>query len=209
MRFKKPKPVFRQRKISSPQAQPTGRTAIPAHCGQCGALFATTGIVALRAGAQVTFSGCGMRCPRCGGGASILDGTFERTSSALRLLSGPQFTKEVLRAFGALIEQAERKEISTEDLQKQASELDVDLGRMVAEAIHSRWGLVALVVLLLCLKTCHFNINVDLNNLWDQTFRSGVVHQTSRVERKEGNARLDRSSDRLDATGQSTALKKQ
>jgi hypothetical protein len=46
----------------------------------------------------------------------------------------------LLRAFGILIEQAARKEISTEDLQKQASELDVDLGGVVAQAIHSRWG---------------------------------------------------------------------
>lgn len=149
MRLKKPKPLFRPSGISGP----TAKTGIPAHCETCGAIFAFAGIVGLREGAQVTFSNVGTNCPKCGGTANILDGTFEKTRDALRLLSGPQFTKDVLRAFGSLIEQATRKEITTEELQKQATEADAALGAVVAEALHSKFGLAALVILLLFLKT--------------------------------------------------------
>ena len=84
-----------------------------------------------------------------------MDGTFEGTSDALKLLSGPQFTRELLRAFG-------------------------------------------------CLRTCHFNIGLDLNKLWDQTFTRGVVHETSTVERKTEDARPGQTPD---PNGRSTSRK--
>jgi len=193
MRFKKPRSLLRKGKTSTAQTQTPGRTAIPAHCGHCGALFATTSFVHLAEGAYATFSDVGVNCPKCGATAHVLDGTFERIGDTLRLLSGPQLTKGMLRAFGTLIGQAARKQINTEDLQKKASDLDESLGAVVAQAINSRWGFALLVVLLVFLKTCHFNIDakLDLNKLWDQTFGSGAVHETSKVERKVENTKTD------------------
>ena len=210
MHFKKPKSIHRLTKVSIPQPQPSGLTPIPAHCQNCGAVFAATGIIGGAGSTKITFSHCTVDCRRCGGIASILDGTFEKTSQTLKLLSGPRFTKDVLRAFGGLIEQAANKKISTEDLQKKAGDLNADLGAVVAQAIKSRWGLAFLVILLVFLKTCHFSIDakLDVNKLWEQTFSHGAIHETPGMEGKTQGAKSGQSTDRADASPQSTRNEK-
>jgi hypothetical protein len=48
----------------------------------------------------------------------------------------------------------------------------------------------------------------DHNNLWDQTFRHGVIHETSGEERTAENVKPDQTSNRTDAASKPGNRKK-
>ena len=90
-------------------------------------------------------------------------------------------TQQILRAFSRLIDRAARQEINVDELERQAAEIDPDLGKAVAQArAKTPWTIAALILVMLALKTCNFNVNVDakvdLNELW---------HQLTSVPRQE------------------------
>ena len=113
--------------------------------------------------------------------ANLVDGVFNASDGVLELISGPQFTRDILRAFSELIEKAARQEITVNELERQAAEIDPDLGKAVAQVrAKTPWAIAALILAMLALKTCNFNVNVDvkldLNELW---------HQLTSVPRQE------------------------
>lgn len=110
-------------------------------------------------------------CPNCGNMAQIVDGTFNTVGGALAMISGPQITTDVLRRFGILAQSAIEKKITTEELHKQATEIDPLLGEMVNKIGKSNVMLpIALMLIVVFLKGCQFHIDakLDINHLFDQ-----------------------------------------
>lgn len=161
----------------------------PAYCSNCGAIFPSP--ISILGGGRVTLVGNITNCPRCGGAANILDGVFGVTNGVLQLLSGPQITRDVLRAVTTLIERAVRKEITPQDLEKEVTAINPELGAAVSEITKSPWPLAVLTILMLALQQCNLNVdvNVDINSLWDQIINKGVLSETYMPADSKNDAR--------------------
>lgn len=143
----------------------------PAFCPACGAIFPSPISIG---GGQVTLIGNVTNCPRCGSTANILDGVFTATEGVLQVLAGPQFTRNVVRTLAILVERVAKNEISTQELARQTTEMDAELGEAVSKIIKSPWPIPILVILILFLQRCDFSISasVDINELWNQITRT-------------------------------------
>jgi len=113
--------------------------------------------------------------------ANMVDGTFDATGDVLTLLSGPQFTRDILRQFSMLVERAANREITDNQLRAEAEKIDPGLGEVVAQ-VQKRAGWAATAALLLAviaLRSCNFNVNVevDLNEIWDQWTRQSTQQE--------------------------------
>lgn len=75
---------------------------IPASCTSCGLIF-PSGIVA-STGSRIDISSSSSQCPRCGSMAHIVGGIMEILDRAVRLVSGPDFTRDTLLALGVAVE---------------------------------------------------------------------------------------------------------
>ena len=146
--------------------------AIPVYCPNCGAIFKSR-LVAASSVRNLTFGGNRETCIQCGEMANIVDGVFDVSENALKLLQGPQITVDVLRAFSELLERAHQNMITPDELQTEAEKLGPELGKAVAE-IRKRPALltVASLLLITALQNCDFNLEmkVDLNQLLNQAF---------------------------------------
>ena len=154
--------------------------AIPVHCPHCGAIFRSRGLSIFESPAfaessvqRVTLGGNRETCINCGKMANIVDGVFDASENALKLLQGPQITVDVLRAFSELLERAHENTITPDELQTEAEKLNPELGKAVAE-IRKRpdFLIVATVLLIAAVRSCDFSLEtkVDLNQLLDQAF---------------------------------------
>jgi hypothetical protein len=226
MRFKKPKPLSNKLLNAgrSYAARPVGASkrttptltlsnvaitgvdnspqmsgSLPAHCSNCGTLFGASGAIRGAPGTRIVLEGVSTDCPNCGQMASFLDGTFEIAENAFSLLSGPSFTKRILESFAELVDRAADKQISPDELAKQSGDLDSELGEVVKNLLrgHPVAGVAALIILVLWLRTCHFNMDVkfDVNEFWNQAVaaRHGLIYappvtdgNTSKSEPRSG-----------------------
>jgi hypothetical protein len=143
---------------------------IPVYCPNCGALFASRAFHIENA-RNITLIGNRETCVNCGKLANIADGVFDATNSVLTLISGPQFTADLMKAFSVLVEQVARKEITEDQFEEKAAALDPKLGEVVSQVKKSSgWSVPALIFLLFAIKQCNFDISasVDINQLWNQ-----------------------------------------
>jgi hypothetical protein len=183
---------------------------LPVHCPHCGALFASRAFGISAGNIQgVTFIGNKETCINCGKMASIVDGTFDVVDGALKLIAGPALTKEVLQKFADLVERAVQSNMGPEELERQAELLDPTLKEFVVEIAKKSSGPAALLILLvLLLRACHFNLDtkvemkVDLNKLWDQVAGQGKAYVPSKKE--SNNTETDKSKTSAKPTGQSS-----
>ncbi len=154
--------------------------AIPVYCPHCGAIFRSRGLSILGSPAfakssvqKLTLGGNRETCISCGKMANIVDGVFDTSKNALKLLQGPQITVDVLRAFSEILQRAHDNTITPDELQTEAEKLNPELGKAVAE-IRKRPDIltVATVFLIVAFQTCDFKLEtkVDLNQLLDQAF---------------------------------------
>jgi hypothetical protein len=130
----------------------------------------------------------------------MLDGSFAIENKAFTLLSGPKFTEDALKLLSGIIERAVRKEITPEELEKQVNEIDREFGVIIRDAIRSKGGIgfAFLVLMLVFLKGCHFNVDakVDLNTLWNQivSLKHGVIYDPSKLDHQVEKVNQDKAS---------------
>jgi len=75
----------------------------------------------------------------------------------------------MLVAFGAVVQKAYRQRTDPEDLAKQAEKIDPTLGKLVRSVSGNRpIYLTGLLLLILAIKSCNLNIDIDVNELIDQ-----------------------------------------
>jgi hypothetical protein len=149
---------------------------IPAYCPHCGTLFGSNAIVLGPGSSNISLRGGLTNCPNCGLMAQFIDGTFDVSQSdVLTMLSGPQFSADVLRAFSGLVERAARNEITERELQDEVKQLDPDLAAIISAK--NVGGIATLLLLVLFMRSCNFEAKVDLNRLYDQFTEHGAKKQ--------------------------------
>jgi hypothetical protein len=66
---------------------------------------------------------CTETCPRCGHVANVLDGTYVYENGSQKLLSGPQFTLDILKKLKSLTERAQKENYTKEKFINEAKEI--------------------------------------------------------------------------------------
>jgi hypothetical protein len=102
--------------------------------------------------------------------AEIVDGVFEATMGVVKLIDGPQVTRDLMKKFADLVAQAQRQQITPDDLEREATKLDPKLGEAVAKARASGVSFWAglLLLALATLNSCKLDAKLDLNRAFDQ-----------------------------------------
>ncbi|MFZ1106523.1 MAG: hypothetical protein WAN86_27290, partial [Hyphomicrobiaceae bacterium] len=95
-------------------------------CDHCGFDFQPPAINI--GGGRITLSNNITNCPRCGGVARFVDGTFQVENGKFRILFASTVTREMLTRLQLLVEEADRDPTQLDNL------------RAKAEAIHSGFG---------------------------------------------------------------------
>jgi hypothetical protein len=75
----------------------------PARCRRCGLLYPARQYGG-EGSINIRFVGCTEECPRCGGTAEVLDGTYDFVGDTVRLIAGPAATIETFRTIAAVLE---------------------------------------------------------------------------------------------------------
>lgn len=172
---------------------------VPAYCRHCGTVYISRAID-IEFSSNIRLSGNTDTCPNCGRRAYLVDGVFNEFGRGLELVSGPQLTKDILRQFADLIERAGNNEISVSELEQQAAALDPQLGEAIKQIrAVSGFPIVILLLILAALKSCNFNINVnvDLNQLWDQWSQEteqGEIYVPPSTKRDGSEPKNDKTS---------------
>jgi len=151
-------------------------TAVVAHCPQCDLIFKSRLFGANLMVQRLVLTGNREMCPRCRGMAAIVDGVFTAAFGHVRLIDGPQITREILRRFTELVQQAQRNEISADTLQEQAGKLDSKLGEAVAEFRKSglpSWPTMLLLAAM-TLNSCKVQHNVNHSIDWNRAFEQAI-----------------------------------
>lgn len=71
-------------------------------CDGCGLTFETESLATGSDGTRIVYEDCVTNCPKCGGDARILDGTYGFVNEVVAFLSGPGATVDLLRAAGVI-----------------------------------------------------------------------------------------------------------
>lgn len=100
-------------------------TALPASCPRCKAVFPFHGInVTSPSQVTVTLKGNKTKCPNCGyDQAEISDAVYSANSSVVTVLSAPESSRAVIEAFMAIVEDAAKGHISSEEAKQKAENL--------------------------------------------------------------------------------------
>jgi hypothetical protein len=88
---------------------------IPVVCGSCGSFFFAQNFIGGSGTVTVSNVGYGP-CPVCGGMGRVLDGTYEFVGETVRLLAGPEWTRERLVRLAALLHDLARQPVRHGDL---------------------------------------------------------------------------------------------
>lgn len=91
---------------------------IPAVCDSCGTFFLVRNLFSGNFTLQMEGNKTGP-CPECGGYGSLPDGTFSVVNSALRLLSGPKSSVEVMARLEVILEKAKQDPPNFEEFRQE------------------------------------------------------------------------------------------
>jgi len=142
------------------------------HCPHCDAVFVSR-FFAITNSTNVTIENCQEPCERCGCPASVLDGTFDFAGDAISIVKAPGFTVEMLSRFAALSQAAISEKISPSEFKAESARLGKPYEALADQAnSKGRSGLVVLGVILVLLQQCSLNVELDINDLYDQVERS-------------------------------------
>jgi hypothetical protein len=150
----------------------SGIVNLPALCPRCHTLFVVSNIITASL-PRLTISNVRTPCLRCGALANILDGTYRAVNNVLEVIAAPEFTRQMLREFQGLVEQARNQNMPFTKLEEAAAAIHPGLGSAIRKMPDARF--ICVIILSLLLKTCTANVDVhlDVNKLWDQMLPSG------------------------------------
>lgn len=143
----------------------------PAFCDQCGNLFEScaTNISNSR---NITLVGNTESCPRCGGRATIAEGTFNFSHDDIEVLKGSAWTREQVKGLRSIYEKVRRQNTVTAEIVEELKAVSPALAQFAQRASTRRGGRMALLLFLamVLVRQCHVDVNVDLdvNRLFDQ-----------------------------------------
>src|SRR4051812_4973923 len=80
---------------------------LPAHCANCGLVFESA-FLNVTNSESVTFQNIAVSCPRCGGMAKAIDGTFDFVGNTIKVHPGaPPRTVAILKVLQTALREAE------------------------------------------------------------------------------------------------------
>jgi hypothetical protein len=142
---------------------------VPAYCERCALLF-PSGIEIIDIGRFEAFGNL-QNCPKCGQLVKISEGVFKVADGVIDVVSGSDFTREMIDKFQNLID----RPVPSAPTEVQAIAVEADkiypgLGRTVHLAQHTgMWiPLIALVYALSKCVSAEIKVDVDVNQLIDQ-----------------------------------------
>lgn len=92
---------------------------VPAVCDACHAFFPSGFNIA----GGASFAGCASGpCPRCGGMGHIPDGTYEFIDNSIRLLSGPERSRQELTMLADILRTARERGATLQELRAEVRE---------------------------------------------------------------------------------------
>lgn len=110
---------------------------LPAHCPRCNFLFPFGMSAAV--GAHLDVTGCAALCPACGGHATVPEGVMEIIDDAIRLVSGPDFTKDLFEAIGIAVEDVRHGRASPKEAASRIARISPAAGDQFYK--WSMWGM--------------------------------------------------------------------
>lgn len=153
-----------------------------AFCSSCGAIFKAR-LIGIGSGSKnISFHNVGHSCPNCGANARIADGVFDVTAEAVTIVKAPPLTRAIYESFARLIEEARYKEMEPDDFAKRAGAIHPEFGKAakVLSGSKTPW-IVALTILLMVIKSCNFNLNVNLDA--NQLIEQVLEHYSNRLKK--------------------------
>jgi hypothetical protein len=129
--------------------------ALPAFCPTCKTVF-PSGFVVQQA-TNTSFSGNRATCPVCHNpDAKVIDGTFDIASDVIKIISAPEFTVEILKAFAAIAKSLSEGKIPEQQAISEANNLSPKLGQLLRGAANKLTD-VALIATLTAVLVAHYD----------------------------------------------------
>lgn len=101
-------------------------------------------------GKNISFFGCASQCPVCGSNAEVVTGTFSVRDGILEIISAPDSSRDMLRAFLSIAEKAKEGTISEQEAVLEAKRINPKYAGIL-EVAFSR-GMPVLVLLVTILQ---------------------------------------------------------
>lgn len=114
---------------------------LPASCQYCG--FLSRSGFEVHIGVRANISNCTSSCLRCGGRASVIEGSLEILERGIRLFSGPEFTKDVLEALGIAVEDLRDRRKSQVEVLRDLEAVSPSLAREFREWANCGFSFIA------------------------------------------------------------------
>ena len=143
-------------------------TGAPSFCEHCELVFESPKIQ-IRDSYNVSFIDYKVKCPKCGGQAKVVKGTFDFVDGGIRVVSADSASIERIRLLRLLIDEA-KSGVDPDKILSKLEEVSPGLAREGQDAIRNG-GIPALILMLLFLAhgcTTSNNSRIDLNQLVDQ-----------------------------------------
>jgi len=153
---------------------------VPVICDNCGTLFAVSNIIG---GTGIaTFAGSTVGpCPVCGKSGRIPDGTYEFAHDTLKLLQGPQRTKDELRRFAQILRNVVEGDTSIEQAQTtilhempNLAALTEELAKIRNAQLRMFWIKVILTAVSLLLASQNVDIHIDIHDVINATIEQQI-----------------------------------
>ena len=185
--------------------------SIVARCGHCGFTWETSGLIGLGPGAAVNLGDVSTPCPKCGGTAKLLDGTWTGTNEGVVLSAGSAESQAIYATFKRLVEEARKGKLTPVQVQKQAAQLNEGLGYAVGLLIQ-RYPKTAvfIIALVAMLKVMNLETTVNVNDLVQQVIEYVDTEQPATTDATGGQlktAKQKKNSGNNSTTGDPSTQK--
>lgn len=141
---------------------------LPAHCPHCGIIF-TPPAIGIGGNAQLTLRNATTNCPKCGGRARLVEGTFAASAERLVPVAGPPITFAILAALERAVEEAKRQQSDAKKLVKEIEKISPELAVILRPLIKYKTSTFILALVILLIHSLRINLDVDLNKLIQQS----------------------------------------
>lgn len=134
--------------------------AIPAQCPRCHSIFPFKGI-ATGPGVNIKnlhLKGNRTNCPVCGfHAATIADGIFSVANDAIEIISAPDATVEMLKAFAGIAKRASEGQISKEQATAEAEAVSPQFGGLLRRDPNNFLPIITILAALLAIYISHYD----------------------------------------------------
>jgi hypothetical protein len=170
---------------------------LPANCGNCGLMF-PSGYV-FDSCKHISIKSCFVQCPRCRGMAKVVEGIFNIIDDNIEVLSGPQITEKTVEKLNVLLMQAQKGEISPEEIKAKVTNDIPELALFSRYFPKTSSDLVAWLVLLVMViqtieslakddnKSSKVIIEQTINNTYNYYSDAGSQPQKNRTPKSRNS----------------------